>query len=142
MNWVHLNTGHGWFAMFVSSPPVLERTVHPCKKWFGGVRSISGTGIMEADDRQVTTVFTVQPSFHHLLSTHDRRRTCSHTSPRRSPTIITLHDTGFVECRWWNDSWTVKLTLDGRRPPLYRPLGFWRMRRRCRCLTLADGILC
>ena len=27
-----------------------------------------GAGIMEADDRQVTTVFTVQPSFHHRHS--------------------------------------------------------------------------
>ena len=29
-----------------------------------------GGGIMEADDRQVTTVFTVQPSFHHRHSTN------------------------------------------------------------------------
>ena len=28
-----------------------------------------GAGIKEADDRQVTTVFTVQPSFHHRSST-------------------------------------------------------------------------
>ena len=27
-----------------------------------------GAGIMEADDHQVTTVFTVQPSFHHRHS--------------------------------------------------------------------------
>ena len=40
-----------------------------------------------------------------------RRRTCSHTSPRRSPTMISLHDTGFVECRWWNDGWTVKTVV-------------------------------
>ena len=26
----------------------------------------------------------------------------------RSPTMVTLHDTRFVECRWWNDGWTVK----------------------------------
>ena len=30
----------------------------------------SGAGIMEADDRQVTTVFTVQPSFHLRHSTN------------------------------------------------------------------------
>ena len=60
----------------------------------------SGAGIMEADDRQVTTVFTVQPSFRHRHSTNRvswsatiGRRTCSHTSPRRSPTMVTLHDT-------------------------------------------------
>ena len=77
-----------------------------------------GAGIMEADDRQVTTVFTVQPSFHHRHSTHrvscsvyHRRRTCSHTSPRRSTTMVTLHDTRFVECRWWNDGWTVKIVV-------------------------------
>ena len=29
-----------------------------------------GAGIMEADDRQVTTVLTVQPSFHHRHSTN------------------------------------------------------------------------
>ena len=30
----------------------------------------TGAGIMEADDRQVTTVFTVQPSFHQWHSTN------------------------------------------------------------------------
>ena len=74
-----------------------------------------GAGIMEADDRQVTTDFTVQtvippstldkPS---IMKRYHHRRTCSHSSPRRSPTMITLHDTRFVECRWWNDGWTVK----------------------------------
>ena len=80
----------------------------------------AGAGIMEADDRQVTTVFTVQPSFHHRHSTnrvmkrYRRRRTCSHTSPRRSPTMVTLHDTRFVECRWWYDGWTVKTVVTWR----------------------------
>ena len=36
-----------------------------------------------------------------IMKCYHRRRTCSHTSPRRS------HDTQFVECRWWNDGWTV-----------------------------------
>ena len=36
---------------------------------------VPGAGIMEADDRQVTTVFTVQPSFHHRHSTN--RVSCS-----------------------------------------------------------------
>ena len=43
-----------------------------------------------------------------------RRQKCSHTSPRRSPTMVTLHDTRFVECRWWNDGWTVKAVVTGR----------------------------
>ena len=28
-----------------------------------------------------------------------------------SPTIVTLHDTRFVECRWWNNGWTVKTVI-------------------------------
>ena len=46
-----------------------------------------------------------------IMRRYHRQRTCSHTLPRRSPTMVTLHDTGFVECRWWNDSWTVKTVV-------------------------------
>ena len=42
-----------------------------------------------------------------IMKRYHRRRTCSHTSPRLSPTMVTLHDNRFVECRWWNDGWTV-----------------------------------
>ena len=45
---------------------------------------------------------------HHV---YNRRRTSSQTSPRRSPTMVTLHNTRFVECRWWNDGWTVKTVV-------------------------------
>ena len=34
------------------------------------VTAIPGAGLMEAEDRQATTVFTVQPSFHHRHSTN------------------------------------------------------------------------
>ena len=44
-----------------------------------------------------------------ITKRYHRRRTCSHTSPRRSSTMVTLHDTGFVEWRWWNDGWTMKM---------------------------------
>ena len=61
-----------------------------------------------------------------------RQRTCSHSSPRRSSTMVTLHDTRFVECRWWNDGWTVKdcrhLTVVGLRdtgPWVQFPLSTW-----------------
>ena len=43
-----------------------------------------------------------------IVKRYYRRRTCSDTSPRRSPTMVTLHDTRFVECRWLNDGWNVK----------------------------------
>ena len=34
----------------------------------------------------------------------------------RSPTMVTLHDSRFVECRWWNDGWTVKTVVTWRSP--------------------------
>ena len=46
-----------------------------------------------------------------IMKRYHSRWTCSHTSPRRSPTMVTLHDTRFVECRWWNDGWTVKTVV-------------------------------
>ena len=74
----------------------------------------SGAGIMEADDRQVTTVFTVQPSFHHRHCTRQTEyleELPSSTNVQSHLTMVTLHDTGFVECRWWNDGWTVKTVV-------------------------------
>ena len=32
----------------------------------------------------------------------------------RLPTMVTLQDTGFVECRWWNDGCTVKTVVTWR----------------------------
>ena len=32
----------------------------------------------------------------------------------RSPTMVTLHESRFVECRWWNDGWTVKTVVTSR----------------------------
>ena len=29
----------------------------------------------------------------------------------RSLTMLTLHDTGFGACRWWNDGWTLKTVV-------------------------------
>ena len=46
-----------------------------------------------------------------IMKRNHRRRTCGHTSPRRSSTMVTLHDTRFVECRWLNDGWTVKTVV-------------------------------
>ena len=74
----------------------------------------SGAGIMEADDRQVTTVFTVQPS-----NTFGTRKTEYHEALPWSANDevrcdCTFADDGnasytrFVECPWWNDGWTVK----------------------------------
>ena len=32
----------------------------------------------------------------------------------RSPAMVMLHDTRFVECQWWNDGWTVKTAATWR----------------------------
>ena len=62
---------------------------------------------MEADGRQVTTVFTVQPSFHHRHSTNRALPSSANDEVRcvtaHSRTTVSLHDIRFVECRWWND---------------------------------------
>ena len=64
-----------------------------------------GAGIMEANDRQVMTVFTVQllaldkPS---IMKCYHHRQMCSHTSPRCLLTMVMHHDTQFVEYLWWN----------------------------------------
>ena len=46
-------------------------------------RQAPGAGIMEADDRQVTTVFTVQPSFHRRHSTNLVSRSATIVGERR-----------------------------------------------------------
>ena len=46
-----------------------------------------------------------------IMKRYHRRRTCSHTSLHRSPTMVTLHDIRFVEYPWWNDGWTVKTVV-------------------------------
>ena len=53
-----------------------------------------------------------------ITKRYHRRRTCSHTSPRRSLTMVTLHDTRFVECDGGMTVGLLKLSSpDGRRPP-------------------------
>ena len=49
-----------------------------------------------------------------IMKHYHHRWTCCHTSHCRSPTMVTLHDTPFVQCRWWNDGWTVKTVVTWR----------------------------
>ena len=53
----------------------------------------------------------IPPSAPSIMKHYHHCRMCSHTSPCPSPTMVTLHDTKFVECRWWNGSWTVKTVI-------------------------------
>ena len=90
---------------------------------------ITGAGITEADDRQVTTVFTVQASCHHRHSTN--RVSWSVTIVGERTGEVWLH----VRRRWQRfmilglssadggmavGLWRLS-SLDGRRPPWYRP---------------------
>ena len=59
-----------------------------------GTHKTLGAGIMEADDRQVTTVFTVQPSVHHRHSTNPVSWSVTIVSERRDE--VWLH----VRRRW------------------------------------------
>ena len=76
----------------------------------------SGAGIMEVDDRQMTSPRSptvIPPSTldeRSLMKRYPHRQTCSHTSSRRSPKMVMLLDTRFVECRR-NDGWTVKTVV-------------------------------
>ena len=66
------------------------------------------TAILNISNRQSSLKTVFGPVKNGL---YNRRWTYSHTSPRRSPTIVTLHDTRFVKCRWWNDAWTMKIVV-------------------------------
>ena len=49
-----------------------------------------------------------------IMKRYHPRRTTMWSMTARSPTMVTLHDTGFVECRWWNDGWSVKTVVTWR----------------------------
>ena len=49
-----------------------------------------------------------------IMKHYHRRQTTRWGVTARSPTMVTLHGTRFVECRRWNDCWTVKTVLTWR----------------------------
>ena len=49
-----------------------------------------------------------------IMKCYHRRRTRSWDVTACLPTIESLHDTRFVECRWWNDGWTMKTVITWR----------------------------
>ena len=49
-----------------------------------------------------------------IMKRYHRRQTKRWGVTARSPTMVTLNDTRFVECRWWNDGWTVKTVVTWR----------------------------
>ena len=114
----HANVHQGRFCLLshsVSSAPFsLARAEHVCWSKVWG-RYHGGRPLSSDDSFHSPTVIPPsaldKPS---IMKRYHRRRTCSHTSRRRSPTMVTLHDTRLVECRWWNDGWTVKTVVTWR----------------------------
>ena len=49
-----------------------------------------------------------------IIKRYHRQRTTRWGVTARLPTMVTLHDSWFVECRWWNDGWTVKTVVTWR----------------------------
>ena len=50
-----------------------------------------------------TVIPPLVPDKPSIVKRYHRQRTTRRGVTARSPTILTLHDTRFVECRWWND---------------------------------------
>ena len=58
-----------------------------------------------------------------IMKRYHRQWTTRWGVTERSPTMVTLHDTRFVECLWWNDGWTVKTVITWRSSAsMIRPL--------------------
>ena len=49
-----------------------------------------------------------------IMKRYHRRRTTRWGVIAHLPTMVTLHSIWFVECRWWNDGWTVKTVVTWR----------------------------
>ena len=57
-----------------------------------------------------------------IMKRYQRRRTTRRGVTARSPTLVTFHGTRFVECRWWNDGWTVKTVVTWRSSASMMPI--------------------
>ena len=85
---------------------IVPRSRHTRGRYHGGRRPSSDDSL---HGPTVIALGTRHTEYHEALPSSANVQ--SHTSPRRSPTMATLHDTRRVECRWWNDGWTVKTVV-------------------------------
>ena len=136
--WLPTACSRGWYL-----PPLISGVciVGPLlyADCLSGLRALSthvgrcpGSGIMEANDRQVTSFHSptvIPPSAldkPRIMKPYHHRRTCRHTSPRRLLTMVMLHDTRFVSSA--DGGMTVRLwklsSFESLWPPWYRPQGF------------------
>ena len=89
-----------------NQPPTGTRMPHSKDRYYGGRR--------QSSDDSFHSPAGIPPSALDKLSImkrYHRLRTTRWGVTGRSPTMVTLHDIRFVECRWWNDGWTVKTVV-------------------------------
>ena len=101
---------------------------------------------------------TVNPPSAHdkpsIMKRYIRRRTTRWGVTARSPTMVTLHDSRFVKCRWWIDGWTVKTVVTwrssaslipapghrpGERALVWRPKYWFDSFSECGCTSVDDS---
>ena len=97
--------GGARFGMFGMKFGIAER---------GGTWSWYHGGRRPSSDNSFHSPTIIPPS---ALDKPSIMKRCHHRQMKRegvtarSPTMATLHDTRFVECRLWNDGWTVKTVV-------------------------------
>ena len=95
------------FCLSRASKPMLLFTVHSGHTW----GRYHGDWQPSIDD-SFHNPTVIPPSA--LDKPSIKKRYHRYTSPCHSPTTVTLHDSRFVECRWWNNGWTVKTVVTWR----------------------------
>ena len=108
------------------SPHCLDGLVVMRQPWELQTRGRYHGGRPPSSDHSLHSPTVIPPSAldkPSIMKRYHYRWTCSHTSPHRSPTMVTLHVRGLPSA---DGGMTVGLwrlsSLDGRRPPWYRPL--------------------
>ena len=132
-NWAYTN---GIDMNNVSFPPWVQSDSHKAEN-LGPVswRPTTVKWQQPSQSNRQSTISTRQTEYHGALTSSATRWGVT----ARSPTMVTLHDTRFVECRWWNDGWTVKTVVTWRSsasmipaPGLPWGVSYWTTRDPCK----------
>ena len=85
--------------------------------WLNPTRGRCHGGWQPSSDDSLHSPTAISPSAldkPSIMKRDHRWRTMWWGVTARSLMMVTLHDTRFVECRWWNDGWTVKTVVTWR----------------------------
>ena len=92
--------------------PKHRREAWPCTGTF--IRSRYHGGRQPSSGNNFHSPTVIPPSAldkSSIMKRYHHQRTTRWGVTARSPMMVTLHDTRFVEWRWWNDGWTVKTVV-------------------------------